>query len=160
MVYQTKNHDFRVGDILICEGDKPLHRKKLDSELDDGQEEFGDDGNYVKLLMVVLEVKGRIAKTKYINAEEIRELERWKPRKNKRNKDEKQGVLFNITKKSDLIKGFQMIRYTDPERIYENDMSRLHDPEMLRVSKIYIDYDDKIQALDILTEYQRGKKND
>ena len=39
------------------------------------------DRNYVKLLMVVLEVKGRIAKTKYINAEEIRELERWKPRK-------------------------------------------------------------------------------
>ena len=160
MAYQTKNHDFQVGDIVICEGDKPLHRKKLNSELDDGWQEFGNDENCVKLLMVVLEVKGRIAKTKYINAEEIRELEKWKPRKNKRKKNEEQGLLFNITKKSDLIKGFQMIRFTDPERIYENDMSRLHDPEMLMVSKIYIDWGDRTQALDILTEHQRGLKND
>ena len=56
-MYQPNTEIWQVGDIVIHSGDEPLHRHK----------------ERYKMLMVVLSIEGRTAKTRYINPDEMKE---------------------------------------------------------------------------------------
>jgi len=138
-MYNPNTFLWKPGDIVIHSGVEPLHKHK----------------KRYKMLMVVLTVGGTMAKTRYINTEELRE-------------DREIEVLRILTEENsswllkrysfEQLQGIYNDMYEKSMRcVYFNDMAKLHRPSE---HGIFVGDFDLNAAEDIFLNYQKSSSVD